>query len=335
MLMTRRFLFTALCVMQTWMSVAWAEEPAARLIDSRKIWNQAPHNAFTDLIYHQGQWFCVFREGQGHVSPDGALRVITSKDGTEWNSAALVTSPDADLRDAKISVTPDGQLCLCGAGAWHNPQGETHQSFLWYSKDGRNWGEAVAIGDPGYWIWRVIWHEGNAYGIGYRTGKGKHATRLYKSEDGRNFTTLVASLTDDAEGYVNEAGMLVLPDETMLAVIRRDNSAHDTGALIGTARPPYTDWSWKKSDVRIGGPDLLQLPDGRIIVAGRRYVGGAKTELWWLDPASGQLTEILTLPSGGDNSYPGLVFHDGQLWVSYYSSHEGQTSIYLARVKLP
>ena len=26
---------------------------------------------------------------------------------------------------------------------------------------------------------------------------------------------------------------------------------------------------------------------------------------------------------------------DGVLWVSYYSSHEGKTSIYLARVKLP
>ena len=35
-----------------------------------------------------------------------------------------------------------------------------------------------------------------------------------------------------------------------------------------------------------------------------------------------------------DTSYPGLVWHEGQLWVSYYSSHEGKTSIYLARVRL-
>jgi hypothetical protein len=28
------------------------------------------------------------------------------------------------------------------------------------------------------------------------------------------------------------------------------------------------------------------------------------------------------------------VYRDGMLWVSYYSSHEGKTSIYLARVKV-
>ena len=49
---------------------------------------------------------------------------------------------------------------------------------------------------------------------------------------------------------------------------------------------------------------------------------------------SGQLTELLKLPSGGDCSYPGLVFYQNELWVSYYSSHEGKTAIYLARVAL-
>ncbi|CAN5790124.1 hypothetical protein BH23PLA1_BH23PLA1_21550 [soil metagenome] len=54
--------------------------------------------------------------------------------------------------------------------------------------------------------------------------------------------------------------------------------------------------------------------------------------LAWLDPEAGTLTEFLALPSGGDTSYPGLVWHDDQLWVCYYSSHEDRTSIYLAQV---
>ncbi len=70
-------------------------------------------------------------------------------------------------------------------------------------------------------------------------------------------------------------------------------------------------------------------------MGGRNYVGGAKTRLWWLYPKTGKLETILTLPSGGDTSYPGLVWHDGLLWVSYYASHEGKTSIFLAKVKLP
>jgi hypothetical protein len=43
---------------------------------------------------------------------------------------------------------------------------------------------------------------------------------------------------------------------------------------------------------------------------------------------------VLTLPSGGDTSYPGLVFHDGLLWMSYYSSHEGKAGVYLAKIRL-
>ena len=46
------------------------------------------------------------------------------------------------------------------------------------------------------------------------------------------------------------------------------------------------------------------------------------------------ITPILELPSGGDCSYPGLVFFEGHLYVSYYSSHEGKASIYVAKVKI-
>ncbi len=42
----------------------------------------------------------------------------------------------------------------------------------------------------------------------------------------------------------------------------------------------------------------------------------------------------LVLPSGGDNSYPGMVWHDGLLWMSYYSSHEDKTNVYLAKIKV-
>ncbi|HMP58434.1 MAG TPA: hypothetical protein PKD86_03680 [Gemmatales bacterium] len=64
----------------------------------------------------------------------------------------------------------------------------------------------------------------------------------------------------------------------------------------------------------------------------RLYDKRVRTALCWLDAREGKLTEALTLPSGGDTSYAGLVWHDGRLWVSYYSSHEGKTSIYLAQV---
>ena len=42
---------------------------------------------------------------------------------------------------------------------------------------------------------------------------------------------------------------------------------------------------------------------------------------------------VLILPSSGDCSYPGLVWHDDRLWMSYYSSHEGKANIYLAVIR--
>ena len=319
----------ALLAAVTASSGAESSQPAASLLEVRKIWDQAPHNAFTDLVYFDGRWFCVFREGKAHVSPDGALRVITSKDGMTWASAALLTSTNADLRDAKITVTPDHRLMLSGAGALHQPAPFKHQSLAWFSEDGYEWNEPVRIGDPNMWLWRTTWHKNTAYSIGYDTA-AERFIRLYSSNDGRHFDTLVPRLFD--QGFPNETSIVFLPNETALCLLRRDGQPGS--GMLGTAQPPYTEWKWNDLGVRIGGPHLLRLPDGRIVAAARLYDGGARTSLLWLDPEAGKLTEFLKLPSGGDTSYAGLVWREDVLWVSYYSSHEAKTAIYLAKVRL-
>ena len=301
----------------------------AVLLEVRKIWDRAPHNAFTDLVRFKGRWFCVFREGTAHVSPDGALRVITSEDGKDWVSAALLTQTNADLRDAKITITPNDQLMLSGAAALHQPAPLRHQSLAWFSKDGREWSEPVKIGDPNVWLWRVAWHRKTAYSIGYDTIAEKFV-RLYTSSNGRRFDALIPNLFD--EGGPNETSLIFRPDETALCLLRRDGNP--TTAKVGAAKPPYRDWQWKDLGVKIGGPHMIRLPDGRVVAAIRLYDGAVRTSLAWLDADAGKLAEFLKLPSGGDTSYAGLVWTDGLLWVSYYSSHEGRTSIYLAKVRI-
>jgi putative heme-binding domain-containing protein len=306
-----------------------ADEPA-KLVDVRKIWDQAPHNAFTDLVRFKGHWFCVFREGTSHVSPNGALRVLTSDDGEKWDSAALITSPTSDLRDAKITVTPGGgQLMLSGAEALHDKSKHTHQSLAWFSRDGHTWSERHDIGDPDFWLWRVTWHKSTAYGIGYGCGKDQ-SVRLYSSVDGKNFDTVIERLFD--VGYPNESS-LVFDGETCYCLLRRDGKP-STG-LLGVSHPPYTTWEWKDLGTKIGGPQMIRLPDGRFVAAVRLYDQSVRTSLCWVDPQAGKITEFLKLPSGGDTSYAGMVWHEGLLWISYYSSHEGKTAIYLAKVHLP
>jgi hypothetical protein len=168
-----------------------------------------------------------------------------------------------------------------------------------------------------------------AYGVGYGCAADKIA-RLYQSRDGRRFDVVVPTLF--AEGYPNEHAMVFLEDGTGLCLLRRD--AGTKTAQLGTAKPPYKDWTWKDLGKQIGGPAMLRLPDGRLIAGVRLYDGRVRTSLCWVDAEKGTLEECATFPSGGDTSYSGLVVHDGALWVSYYASHEGKTSIYLSRVEL-
>ena len=307
-----------------------ADAQGLRLVESRRIWDHAPHNAFTDLIRFRDRWFCVFREGQRHVSPDGSLRVITSVDGKKWESAALVTSEDSDLRDAKITTTPDGRLMLTGAEAMSNPTPYKHQSLVWFSEDGRRWSQAHEIGDRDNWLWRITWNDDTAYGFGYGTGKNR-GLRFFRSSDEKTFNTLIENVKVEGT-YPNESSLVFAPDDTGYCLLRQDGQPKL--GYLGTSQPPYTEWNWKPLDRRIGGPHMIRLPDGRFLAAVRLYDSPVRTSLCWLDPENAKLTEALKLPSGGDTSYAGLVWHEDQLWVSYYSSHEGKTAIYLAIVEV-
>jgi hypothetical protein len=267
----------------------------------------------------------VFREGSKPVSPDGSLRMITSKDGEVWKSHALITDPTDDLRDPKLTLMPDGRFLLNGAGMQADKPIRYH-SMSWISSDkGRTWDDGRRIGDPGFWLWRAQWHDGVAYSMGYETygDRSKRTLRLYKSADGRKFSSWVKKV--NVPNGVGEDRMLFLKDGSAICLLR-----HETGTkkgLLGKSKPPFKDWSWKELNLRIGGPNMIQLPDGRILAATRLYAPRARTSLSWVDPDAGTLTECLELPSGGDTSYPGMVLHDGVLWISYYSSHEEKTCI--------
>jgi hypothetical protein len=303
-----------------------------QLVSVKKISGATPHSAFTDLVFFKDRWLCTFREGQAHVSPDGAVCVLESKDCEKWERVARLTRADGDLRDPKVSITPDNRLMLTAAIALPKAGGaKEHRTLVWFSEDGKKWSEPREVGDVNVWLWRVAWHEGKAFGVGYATAR-PDLVRLYQSDDGAEFKALVPTLFD--KGQPSEAGLAFDGEHVCYCLLRRDAKGKDGTAMLGTARPPYTQWTWKDLGVRVGGPALLRLPDGKFVAAGRFYEPSAHTALAWVDPAAGKITPFLKLPSGGDTSYPGLVYLDGLLRVSYYSSHEGKTCIYLATVKM-
>jgi len=315
----------------------------ARLVEHRKIWDAAPHNAFTDLVRFKDRWYCVFREGAGHVSPDGAVRVLTSDSGYWWESVARIEMPGYDLRDPKVSVMPNPPrlMLLGGATVREGKQPATEsQSFVAISDDGKKWGKVFWVGPTNQWLWRVTWHRSNGLGVAYdvsptsRSAK-KYGTSLLLTKNGTDYDTLVADLY--TESGPTEATLRFGEDDMLYCLQRRDGQTTNSALLGISKKIPYSEWDWKDLGKYFGGPNFLQIPDGRWIAVGRLTNHGpdkkTKTVVCELDTAKAELKPLLDLPSGGDSSYPGLVWHDNLLWVSYYSSHEGKSAIYLARVK--
>jgi len=324
-------------------AAANAQTPKLKLVSVQKIWDRAGHNAFTDLIRFRDQWFCIFREGKGHAEGEGKLRVLTSPDGARWESAALIELPGRDLRDAKLSIAPGNRLMLvCGAADPVNrgPRSDFY-SFVSFSNDGKAWGklERVEGFDNRTWLWRVVWHQGTAYGAAYSWAQDSPQSTLRmwaviaRSRDGVHYE----KISKDFPG-LNEAALSFDEEGTLTVVFRSID--REPKATIAQTRVPFTVWTIEPMivnwwDSKIGGPAILRLKDGRLIASGRLYRGKEqRTGVGLLNQATGVLSDLVILPSNGDSSYPGLVWHDGNLWVSYYSSHEGKTSIYLAKIEV-
>lgn len=314
-----------------------AEPVAVELVEVDKIWDKAPHSAFTDLARWNERFYCAFRVGRGHVSTDGKIRILHSKDGSAWESAALVALEGYDLRDAHLSVTPDGRLMLLGGVA---PRKQDNQSaptgtFASFSKDGRDWTKPQIVVEPGRWLWCVTWHKGKAYGVSYAAGERMPYLELLVSSDGVNYQSHVTRLF--GEGYPTEV-TLRFDGDICYALVRRDRRGNEaSSALLGVSEPDYKKWRWHDLGAvfnGFGGPNFIRIPGGHWIGAGRMHDGGVHTALTYVDVKNGKMTRLLKLPSGRDTSYPGLVWYKGMLYVSYYSGHEGKTSIYLAKLKV-
>lgn len=327
--------------------VVVAAAAPARLVDVRKIWDAGQHNAFTDLVRWHGRWWCTFRESTAHVGGDGGIRVLESTDGEKWSSAAYVTEKDIDLRDPKFSVTPEDRLMInCGGSVYlGTKQLKGRQSRVLFSRDGHEWSAPARVLHEGEWLWRVTWHEGVAYGAAYGEAAGQPGSPsaaewklvVYSSRDGLRWEP-VAPLA--VRGRPNETTLRFLSNGDMVAMVRRE--AENQKGLIGVSPRPYRQWTWSETSHRFGGPNLLRSPDGASWILCTRdhttppagATKGVTTVVARLGDG-GQLVPLATLPSGGDCSYAGLAWHDGLLWVSYYSSHEGKSAIYLARLKVP
>ena len=320
------------------------EIPPVEVTNVRQVFHNGEHNAFTDLTVFKNAFYLTFRscpDGHG-VSPNASVIVLRSGDGKSWEQVHQFSVDQRDTRDPHFLIFDDRLFVY--TGTWFSgkfPMASKdldlnlHLGFAVVSDDGRKWSEPKMLeGTFGHYIWRAAAFEGKAYLCGRRKKDFNVLPRgepdaveslMLESDDG--FIWRKRAVFQKTNG--DETAFLFRSDGSIIGIGRRGNK--NAELLQSDAALS----KWKRTDLGryIGGP-LITEWCGRTVVGGRHNTeDGPKTSLCWL--VDGKLHEFAQLPSSGDNSYPGFVaLSPTKALVSWYSSHEKGTAIYLADLEI-
>ncbi|WP_338293906.1 hypothetical protein [Planctobacterium marinum] len=309
----------------------------------KKIAGSAAHSAFTDLCLWNGNLYCCFREAENHISNDGRICILQLDLMGDTLNKTWVTEPRSDLRDPKLTVTPDNKLMLLVYQRKFQEESTTAycKPAIYLSNSGISWSSQRKIGHNYWWLWRLRWHsiehdtclqpEHKAWGFAYN--RAANRIQLYCGDPRSNFQVHkkeVLSLAKHNLGYPNESDIVFI-DKTAYAIVRRD--ADSCTAQLGNSCWPFKTWQWTDLGTYIGGPCMILKDKKSAWVAGRIWEKQQfKTALFNLNFNQQKFALKAILPSSGDNSYPGLVQHANKLYLSYYSSHkDSKSQIFLAQ----
>lgn len=305
----------------------------------------------TDLIRLKDYWYCSVKE---ELFPRS--RVIRSKDGDNWETVKVFRWDGAYMAEPKFAITAEGNLMAninIQWGKMSRDDGEKNarrQHATYITTDGLNWGSIYCCPSGINTIrYDLTWYNGMGYSLAY-CGRDYTGT-LYRTRDGKNWRALAKDVLPEEHRTCHEEASLAFHPVTgdACALVR----ANPVYAIIGTSKAPYyTKWEWKRVTVDLGdgklhkaadvwgsqmcGPKIKYLSDGRLLAAGICDVSTeeenlGRNNLSWMDPEKGILK--LFAPLEGFMQYPGIVEHEGMIWVSCGTKklHE----LYLLKVKIP
>lgn len=295
--------------------------------------------AFTDIVFFDDQFFLTFRKSNRHDKGDpGKIQIYNSVDGEKWNFLKEYSVDGIDLRDPKFSVNNDKLFIYIHGSKYKGIKLIAFSDYnAIYSKSEGFQGlkdvfldnlkqDVANIEGNEAWPWRVTWHKGKAYTVGYGVNG---IFDIYSSDDGNFFKNLNAF--KNINGNPNEATIRVDNNGEFFILARRLYG----NTMVGRSFDFNSNWDWSKEIElpNFGGPNFLFTKENRMIVSGRLF---GYVSLTYFDLHNNKNTVITSIDSGGDCGYPGMVIKGDYLWLSYYSSHENTlgSSIYVSKINL-
>jgi hypothetical protein len=304
-----------------------AEAPLVKPIEVRKVFANGKHNAFTAMRRFKGDLWLAFRSGDAHNSATADVLVLRSKDGRDWQPAFTLDATKDD-RYPQFLVT-EKRLFLYSPGM----NGAALDTWLVYTDDGLTWSAPRKVFEPQFILWKPCVHQGVFYAAAHKkddSGGGKaREVRLVKSTDGIQWDTVS---TIRAGNWESETTLFFGPGDHATAFLRQKYGSPQ--AQILESDPPYANWTARAADVtHFSGHSIHTFRGVTYLLTrtmGEKREAGASIYTF----AGGKLTRYCDLPAGGDCAYLEAVEDGPNMLVSYYSTHEGATNIYLAVVPL-
>jgi hypothetical protein len=288
--------------------------------------------AFPDICrLSNGDLFCVFYSGYGHVSkpntqwPIGGriLAVRSSDDGKSWSKPLVIIDTAQDDRDPSVTYLKDGTLLL----NWFTLKQNQVAVLLARSTDqGKTWSEPVTLDFNSPYSFacsspiRQLPDGSLILGLYHEDGSRNPAVgATVKSYDkGKTWTDL--ALIGEKSGIFLDAetDVVVLKDGTLLAALR--SSKVD----MHFAQSKYVGKTW--GPVRSFGfnghcPYFLQHSSGVILLAHRV----PSTSLHWTTDEGKTWQRPVQIDSVG-GAYPSMVeLPSGKVYCVYYEEGKGSS----------
>lgn len=300
--------------------------PPVKPLEVRKVFTNSKHNAFTAMRRFKGDLYLAFRAGDAHNSPEADVLVLKSKDGKEWTEAKRVNVARDD-RDPQMVATDKSLFLYIPA-----MNGAVLETWLTRTDDGMNWSEPVKVYEPQFILWKPNLYNGVFYAAAHKKdetsgGKGREV-HLVKSADGVQWEKVS---TIRGGNWESETTLLIEANGHATAFLRQKYGSPQAQVL--ESDPPHVEWKARDAGVPHFSGHSVHTFQGTTYLLTRLRKGKEFGSIIYTY-ADGKLTPYCELPAGGDCAYLEAVEDGNNMLVSYYSTHEGTTDIYLATVPL-
>ncbi len=282
----------------------------------RRLTADDNHYMCTGARFFQGDLFVAYRQGDGHVCPQGKLIVQRSRDGGVVFDTVAVGRGAVDTRDAHLYVA-ENRLHLVG----FESEGVKVSGTMW-TENGVHWSPWTRYtGADGWWLWHPEYFQGRHYGVGYRWDPGQEEAAWFESDDGLAWR--YAGPVHKGADQPNEASFAFQPDGTVCMLLRREHRSKRP--LLVRARPPYRQWDTVELDIPLAGPTLW-LVDGEIWIGGRWFVSRRHAHQALFKIVDDEPVLQVVLPSGpnpdfGYMSVAQWPMNRHRFTLAYYSNH--------------